>query len=185
MSRLEPGDRFPALRVQTAGGQARLDERWRDGPLVVSFMRHFGCTFCREHLEHLRGRYAEITAAGGDVVAVFQYGAEATENFCAGRSLPFACVGDPLREAYAELDIRRGRGRELYGWGVIRRVVPGVRTAGGTRGPEGGDIAQLPGTFVVGRDGRVVLAHYSSNAADNPSMEVVLDAVRTGAALRR
>jgi peroxiredoxin len=182
MPRVLPGDRFPSLRVETSDGPARLDQRWSDGPLVISFMRHFGCTFCREHLEHLRGRYEEITAAGGDVVAIFQYGAEATENFCAGRGLPFACVGDPLREAYAELDIRRGRGRELYGWGVIRRALPAVRTAGGTRGPEGGDITQLPGTFVVGRDGRVVLAHYSSNAADNPTMDVVLGAVREAAA---
>lgn len=182
MARLSPGDRFPSLRVETVDGPTRLDERWREGALVVSFMRHFGCTFCREHLEHLRGRYEEIRTAGGDVVAVFQYGAEATENYCAGRRLPFACVGDPLREAYAELDIRRGRGRELYGWGVIRRALPAVRTAGGTRGPEGGDITQLPGTFVVGRNGRVVLAHYSANAADNPAMDVVLRAVHEGAA---
>jgi peroxiredoxin len=138
VSRLVAGDRFPALRVETAEGPARLDQRWRDGPLVLSFMRHFGCTFCREHLEHLRARYAEITAQGGDVVAVFQYGAEATGDFCAGRGLPFACVGDPLREAYAALDIHRGRGRELFGWGVVKRVVPAVRTAGGPKRPASG-----------------------------------------------
>ncbi len=155
--------------------------RWHEGPLVIAFMRHFGCSFCREHLEHLRGAYEQIRDAGGDVVAVFQYGAEATRDYCDGRGLPFSCVGDPLRAAYAELDIRRGSVGQLFGWGVVKRAVPAVRTAGGTRSPQGGDIAQLPGTFVVAPNGRVVLAHYSANAADNPSMNIVLEAVRAGA----
>lgn len=178
MSRLQIGDRFPQLVVDTVDGPARLSQRWRDGPLVVSFMRHFGCTFCREHLEHLRESYEEITAAGGDVVSIFMYSGQASHDFCAGRRLPFDCVGDPLRAAYAELDIRRGRLRELYGWGVIRRARPAVKTAGGTHSPQGGDIAQLPGTFVVAPSGRLTLAHYSANAADNPSIETILAAVR-------
>lgn len=182
MTRLVEGDRFPALRVETVDGPESLASRWRDGPLVISFMRHFGCTFCREHLEHLRGSYPDIRGAGGDVVAVFQYGAEATRDYCDGRQLPFGCVGDPLRAAYAELDIRRGTARQLYGWAVARRVIPAVRAAGGTRSPQGGDIAQLPGTFVVASSGRVVLAHYSANAADNPPMEMVLAAVAEAAA---
>ncbi|MGH2915320.1 MAG: SelL-related redox protein [Solirubrobacteraceae bacterium] len=177
MARLQTGDRFPPLRVETVDGPQRLADRWRDGPLVISFMRHFGCTFCREHLEHLRARYAEITDAGADVVAVFHYGAQAARDFCDARELPFGCVGDPLRAAYADLDIGRGRGRELYGWGVVRRALPAYRTAGGTRGPQGGDIAQLPGTFVVASSGRVTLAHYARNAADNPSMATILKAI--------
>jgi peroxiredoxin len=182
MPRLVEGDRFPSLRIETLEGPQSLAPRWREGPLVLSFMRHFGCTFCREHLEHLRSSYPDIKAAGGDVVAVFQYGAEATRDYCDGRQLPFGCVGDPLRTAYAELDIRRGKTTELYGWGVIKRAWPAYKTAGGTHRPEGADITQLPGTFVVASNGRVALAHYSANAADNPPMNVVLDAVRKAAA---
>ncbi len=181
MHRLIDGDRFPSLRIETLDGPQSLAPRWRDGPLVISFMRHFGCTFCREHLEHLRESYADIRSAGGDVVAVFQYSAEATRDYCDGRQLPFECVGDPLRTAYAELDIRRGKATELYGWGVIKRAWPAYKTAGGTRSPQGADITQLPGTFVVAPDGHVVLAHYSANAADNPPMTVVLDAVHKAA----
>jgi peroxiredoxin len=144
-------------------------------------MRHFGCTFCREHLEHLKCSYEEIRAAGGDVVAVFQYGAQATADFRLTRQLPFECVGDPLRAGYAALDVRRGRPLELFGWGVIKRVIPAVRTAGGTYRPQGADVTQLPGTFVVAPSGRLVLSHYSRNAADNPSMERVLEAVRSAA----
>ncbi len=182
MARLAEGDRFPAVRVETVDGPCELSERWRDGPLVVTFMRHFGCSFCREHLEHLRSIYPQIREAGGDVVAIFQYGAEATKDFCDGRQLPFSCVGDPLRAAYAELDIGRGSLRQLYGWGVVKRMLPAARAVGGVRSPQGGDIAQLPGTFVIAPGGRVALAHYSANAADNPSVESILAAVRAAAA---
>jgi hypothetical protein len=39
---LSAGDPFPDLVVESQEGEVRLSERWRDGPLVVAFMRHFG-----------------------------------------------------------------------------------------------------------------------------------------------
>ena len=42
MSKLGPGDVFPDMTLQTRGGRVQLADRWRKGPLVVAFMRHFG-----------------------------------------------------------------------------------------------------------------------------------------------
>lgn len=42
MARLEPGDSFPELTVQSVDGPVELADRWRESPLVVAFMRHFG-----------------------------------------------------------------------------------------------------------------------------------------------
>ena len=39
---LKEGDEFPDLRVESREGDVALSERWRNGPLVVAFMRHFG-----------------------------------------------------------------------------------------------------------------------------------------------
>ena len=39
---LKPGDKFPELHVESREGDVALAERWRKGPLVVAFMRHFG-----------------------------------------------------------------------------------------------------------------------------------------------
>ena len=39
---LKPGDKFPELQVESREGDVSLSERWRKGPLVVAFMRHFG-----------------------------------------------------------------------------------------------------------------------------------------------
>jgi hypothetical protein len=42
MNRLAPGDPFPELTLLSSDGPVELRERWRGGPLVVAFMRHFG-----------------------------------------------------------------------------------------------------------------------------------------------
>jgi hypothetical protein len=42
MARLKQGDRFPELHLRAREGDVALAERWRGGPLVVAFMRHFG-----------------------------------------------------------------------------------------------------------------------------------------------
>ena len=42
MARLSVGDPFPELTVESVDGPVDLRERWRRGPLVVGFMRHFG-----------------------------------------------------------------------------------------------------------------------------------------------
>jgi hypothetical protein len=42
MARLGEGDAFPELTVESVDGPVELGVRWREGPLVVAFMRHFG-----------------------------------------------------------------------------------------------------------------------------------------------
>jgi hypothetical protein len=39
---MEVGDQFPDLTLEAREGDVALKERWRNGPLVVAFMRHFG-----------------------------------------------------------------------------------------------------------------------------------------------
>jgi hypothetical protein len=39
---LSVGDKFPELHVESREGDVALSERWRNGPLIVAFMRHFG-----------------------------------------------------------------------------------------------------------------------------------------------
>ena len=42
MAKLSVGDTFPDLVLESREGDVALAERWRNGPLVVAFMRHFG-----------------------------------------------------------------------------------------------------------------------------------------------
>jgi|1186.fasta_scaffold75672_2 hypothetical protein len=42
MSGLAQGQTFPELTLLSTDGPLELRERWRNGPLVLAFMRHFG-----------------------------------------------------------------------------------------------------------------------------------------------
>jgi peroxiredoxin len=177
MPPLAQGDAFPRLTLESSAGKLELSDRWSGGPLVIAFMRHFGCAFCREHLIDLKKSYDEIRRAGGEVVAIFQYGAEATERFCEAREIPYQCLGDPLREGYARVELGRGGIREYLGWRTFKGWVRAAR-GGVYVGRPQGDAAQRPGTFVVDSSGRIVLAHYNEHSTDNAPVDQVVAAVR-------
>ena len=42
MAKLEPGDQFPDVTVESVEGPIRIRERAADRPLIVAFERHFG-----------------------------------------------------------------------------------------------------------------------------------------------
>lgn len=180
MGALSEGDRFPNLRLDSVAGQVELRERWAERTLIVTFMRHFGCSFCREHLSRLAAADDRVRAAGAETIAIFQYDADSTSAHCAGRDVPFDCLGDPLREAFSEVELGRGTLRQMAGWRVMKRARTAYRAGGGLGKPQGISVMQMPGTFVVGRDGRLLLAYYSETAADNPPIETLLEAVATG-----
>jgi peroxiredoxin len=126
----------------------------------------------------LGGHYDEIRAAGGDVIAVFQYRADPTYHFCRKRKVPFDCLGDPDREGYHAAGLERGGAREYIGPQLVTGFVRAARK-GAFAGVPKGDVAQRPGTFVVDTDGRVAFAHYSKDSADNPDTEDLLKVLRS------
>ncbi|HEY7631662.1 MAG TPA: peroxiredoxin-like family protein [Thermoleophilaceae bacterium] len=183
MDSLRVGDPFPDLALESTHGQVRLSDRWTGGPLVVVFMRHFGCAFCREHLILLAEAHEDIRAAGGDVAAIFQYRAEPTYNFCRSRGVPFECLGDPARAGYRAAGLGRGPRKEYMSLKVYKHWFR-ANKVGARVGKPSGDVAQRPGTFVVDPNGTIVFAHYNKDSADNPSTSAVIEAVATAAPVR-
>jgi peroxiredoxin len=122
--------------------------------------------------------YEDLRAAGGDVVAVFQYRAEPTYHFCRKRGVPFDCLGDPQREGYHAVGLERGPAKEYIGPQLAKGFLRAARHGAFGGSPQGGDVAQRPGTFVVSPEGKILYAHYHRDSADNPPIGEVLSAVR-------
>ena len=123
----------------------------------------------------------EIREAGGDVVAIFQYRAEPTFHFCRKRNVPFDCLGDPEREGYHAVGLERGPAKEYMGPQLTRGFLRAARHGAIGGSPQGGDVAQRPGTFVVSPEGTVLYAHYNKDSGDHPRIDDVLAFVRTSA----
>jgi peroxiredoxin len=123
--------------------------------------------------------HEEFREAGADIVAIFQYRAEPTFHFCRKRGVPFDCLGDPEREAYHAVGLERGSAKEYLGPQLAKGFVRAARKGAFAGNPQGGDVAQRPATFVVSPEGTVLYAHYNKDSADHPSIDEMLDTVRS------
>ena len=137
------------------------------GVLVV-FLRHAGCTFCREALADIARDRRQIESSGLKIVIVTQSSDASAAAQAAKYGLgDLSRISDPSRDLYGALGLRRGKIGELLGPRVwIRGFLAGVLDGHGVGSLEG-DGFQMPGAFVI-RDGRVVRAYRHRDAADRP-----------------
>jgi peroxiredoxin len=126
-------------------------------------------------LAQLRQEHPRITEAGAVTVGVFQGPPANVGEWCRDRDVPFECMSDPGHEAYRAFGLARAG---VTTWLSPATVVKGIRLFrhGLTTGlPHAGqDVRQLPGTFVIERGGRIRLAHYNRDPADNASIDLIL-----------
>ena len=147
-----------------------LAELSRQAPHVVVFLRHAGCTFCREALADLSKDRARIEQSGAKL-ALVHMGADTktSAEFFAKYDLgEVSHIGDPDRTLYRAFDLQRGNIGQLFGLRVwVRGFIAGI-LHGHLVGTLKGDGFQMPGAFLV-RDGRIVRAYRHQDAADRPN----------------
>ncbi len=146
-----------------------LGELSREAPHVVVFLRHAGCTFCREALADLAKDRQRIEQSGARL-ALVHMGAKADDaaTFFTKYGLgDVAHFGDPERTLYRAFDLQRGDLGQLFGLRVwVRGFIAGI-LRGHLVGTLKGDGFQMPGAFLV-RDGRITRAYRHQDAADRP-----------------
>ena len=174
---LSVGDRAPdATLPDDLNRPTRLSELWRQQPIVLVFVRHSGCTLCLDHAVVLREANDEIQAAGAEVVLVTMDDPERLHAFKARWQLPFVCLADPRQEAYRAFQCPRGSLWQVAGPAMWWRAIKSLFRHGA--GLVRSDPMQLPGSFVIDREGVVRFAHRSRHSADWASPEELLAAVR-------
>ena len=145
----------------------------RHTPVLLVFLRHAGCTFCREALADLAKQRPALDHAGTRLVLVHMSDYESFRSFAAGYDLgDVAQVSDPERTLYRALGLRRGTFAQLLGWRVLARGFQAGILAKHGLGPIVGDSTQMPGVFLI-REGRILAAHRHKNSADRPDYAAV------------
>lgn len=164
-----PVDFDQAIReFHDQSGQSLFERSQRQDVLVV-FLRHSGCTFCRETLAQIQQQRQQIEAAGTQIAFVhMEPDEELARNLFAKygvEDLPRIC--DSEQVLYRAFEVGVGRFRQLMSWRIIWR---GFRAAilnrhGFSR--VRGNAFRLPGAFVL-RDGEVIHRYHPRDAADHP-----------------
>lgn len=149
-------------------------------PLLIVFLRHFGCTFCRETLQDLAEQHASVDAAELRVVLVHMVEHDVAQKRFAEYGLHDAIsVSDPLRRMYRVFGLESGGVRQLLGARVwLRGVLAGLFGGHGV-GRLAGDGLQMPGAFVV-RNGCIVAGFRHADAADRPDYAQIAAACGDG-----
>ncbi len=83
--------------LNTSGVPVQLSSLWAQGPLLLSFTRHFGCTQCKEMLEELVAGKERIEAAGLGLAVILQGTPEASSVFA--QDSPRVCCACATRNA--------------------------------------------------------------------------------------
>ena len=125
--RLRSGERAPeAAAFDTDGQPVRLSSLWPHGPVLLAFLRHFGCIFCREWLADLQKRYPDLAQAGLLVIAVGLGQPEDAQKIGRRYAPDLTVLAAPTSEAYAAYGIVRAGARQLLS---PRTFAAGARAA--------------------------------------------------------
>jgi peroxiredoxin len=157
-----------AMRAAVFHGQTEsLDGLSRRGPVLVVFLRHLGCTFCREALADVARHRASIEADGTRIVLVHMGPTEEAGAFFARYGLEgVEQISDPTAALYRSFGLRRGNLWQLFGPRVAWRGLMAT-LAGHKVGRLRGDGFQMPGVFLV-RDGRIIREFKHRDAGQRP-----------------
>ena len=151
--------------VSDPRGERTLREASDEGPLLLVFLRHAGCTFCREAVADVVSKRHAIEAAGAAPVLVHM-GSEAEGNAFLARlgAADLPRIADPTRRLHRIAGLHRGTFRELFG---LRNFVRAIGAARHGVGHPVGDPLQMPCTMLLHR-GRVLHVHRHRFAGERP-----------------
>jgi peroxiredoxin len=156
-----------AMRARTNMG-VTLDEMSRLSPIMLVFLRHAGCTFCREALSDLSRVQHDVDAAGVRIVLVHMSTEHeirpVLEHYGLGN---IDRVSDEKQSVYKAFGLGRGRLLQVLGPRVLLRGVKAGLLDGHGLGAIMGDAFQMPGVFVVFH-GQILKSHIHQSAADRP-----------------
>jgi peroxiredoxin len=172
-----------ALLLDPHGSELALSSLWREGPLILTFLRYFGCPFCQAQVGALRRDQLRFDKEGVRVALIGQGSVEQARSFSGRHHVPFPLLLDPRGLAFHAFGLVAGSLRQLFAPSVgvsflAKQLDPETRQ----RGLQGGSFRQMPGTFVIDGAGIVRFTHRSRTIAEGPSNETLLRVIRELAA---
>lgn len=163
--------RPPARKIDPMGRMmsqrgATLAELSRRQPVLVVFLRHSGCTFCREAVADIADQRERIEAQGTQIAFVHMGQTEPVDLLNKHGLSDLHCFRDPVCSLYDAFGLKLGSFRQLLGpfvwWRATLARLRGIRSGGFD-----GNVFRMPGVFLL-LDGEVVRSYRHASAADRP-----------------
>jgi len=159
--------------IVTSKGRT-LVEASSETPVLLVFLRHFGCVFCREAMIDIGKKKDEWEKQNIKVVLVHMSDFETAETYFEKFKIPgIENISDPSCGLYATFGLGKGSVSQLFG---LKNFIRGFETT--VKGvPIGlrqiGDGFQMPGVFLI-RNGKVMDSYIHASASDRPNYDSLM-----------
>lgn len=173
----KPGDLAPAFSLPGVTGETiSLLETLAGGPVVLTFYRGAWCPYCNIQLAAYEHALPAIAEAGGCLIAISPQKPDGSLSMTEKNNLTFDVLSD-----IGNMVARK--------FGLVYKLPDDLKAAYSSFGVDlaainGDDSWELPipATFVIGRNGRVQLAHAEADYRKRLSPEAIVDALRAAEA---
>ena len=145
-----------------------LGELSNERPLLLVFLRHFGCTFCREAVAEIAELRKDIEAKGTQLAFVhLSDDDEKAQNFFAAHGLQdVPRFADPHGILFQSLGLVRAIWRAYLNFeSILRTLIAWLN--GHWMGMPAGDVIRMPGTFLI-QNGEIRKAFRHRLVSDRP-----------------
>lgn len=163
--------------MQTEPSGKSVFELAENQPILLVFLRHFGCSFCREAISDIARQRKNLEANG--IRTVFVHMASdypiAEKFFKKYKLFPVDNIADPDCKFYRAFGLGKGTPKQLFGlmnW--MRGFQAGVMEGHGFayHSLDIGDGFQMPGVFVLHK-GEIKNSFIHRHAHDRPDYQAI------------
>ena len=124
----------------------------------------------------MRRNKKNIEKAGAQVVLVGMGPPTESAEFAAKFKVPFPILADPEKKLYRKFKLKQMSTLGLFSPSLALKGLAAIVGGHGIGMPQG-DVRQLAGVFIINTAGQIVFSHFSSNPADHPDTETLINAL--------
>lgn len=138
---------------------------------AIIFLRYFGCTICQYDIHQLIVNYDKLTRNGGQILVVLQSDPAVAGEGIKESDIPFDIVCDPKAELYIHNSVFPAKTLSDLADNATMAKIMAASQEGFKHGKYEGSELQLPATFIIDKDRKVLYSHYGKSGADIPSIK--------------
>ncbi len=156
------------LSLMTTNTGETLTQISMKKPILLVFLRHFGCQFCREAMDEISKLRPNFNQQNIELIFVHMAENDVAEAYFTKFNLAgVQHINDPLCRFYASFGLVKGSLTQLFGLQSFIRGFTTMPKYGTDTGRHLGDSFQMPGAFMI-FEGELRDSYVHKKASDRP-----------------
>lgn len=168
------------LQIMITNHGISVYEHSKKREVLLVFLRHFGCTFCKEALIELSDLRNSEKLKNAELILVHMSTEEIASKYFEKYNLKDVTrISDPECKFYTQFGLSKGTFNQLFGFrSWIRGIEAGIIKGYGF-GLQIGDGFQMPGVFLINK-GKIITEFKHKYASDKPDYLKMVGCVSLG-----